>query len=358
MMKTSLQPLKIGDLTAKIPVIQGGMGVGISLAGLAGAVAREGGIGVISAAQIGFRSPDFDENPIEANLKAIGEEMRKAREIAEGGILGINIMVATRRYEDYVKAAVSAGADFIVSGAGLPMTLPSLVKGTKVKIAPIVSSLKSAQVILRYWLKKYAKLPDFVVIEGPRAGGHLGFTYEQAACCNSEEHRQEYLREIETIVEFVKGCGAENQEEIPVIVGGGIYTREDAQEAAALGADGVQMGTRFVTTYECDAPMEYKQAYIRAQAEDIVIVKSPVGMPGRAIRNEFIERAEKGQIPHGKCHTCISTCRPAETPYCITEALVNAARGRTKEALLFCGTNGYRAEGLETVRDILREFMP
>lgn len=351
-----LQPLKIGELTAPIPVIQGGMGVGISLSGLAGAVAAEGGVGIISTAQIGFREPTFDEDPIGTNLRAIGKEIKRAREIAEGGIIGVNIMVATRKYEEYVKAAVAAGVDLIISGAGLPMTLPELVAGSKTKIAPIVSSLKSAQVILRYWLKKYDRLPDLVVIEGPKAGGHLGFSYEELQGIEEPEKESAYDEEIRSIVAHVKNCGRERGQDIPVVAAGGIYTREDAEHVADLGADGVQMATRFVTTYECDAPLAYKQAYINASKEDITLVKSPVGMPGRAIRNAFLKRAEQGQIPHGKCHLCVSTCKPDTTPYCITDALVNAARGDVENALLFCGTNACRATKLEHVHDILQEF--
>ena len=351
-----LQPLKIGELTAQIPVIQGGMGVGISLAGLAGAVAAQGGIGVISTAQIGFREPTFDDDPIGTNLLAIGKEIKKAREIAGKGIIGVNIMVATRKYEEYVKAAVAAGVDIIISGAGLPMTLPELVKGSKTKIAPIVSSLKSAQVILRYWLKKYDRLPDLVVIEGPKAGGHLGFSYEELEGVEEPAKEEAYDNEIRAIVEHVKTSGRERQLDIPVVVAGGIYTREDAEHAVELGADGVQLATRFVTTYECDAPDAYKQAYINASAEDITLVKSPVGMPGRAIKNAFLERAGEGPIPHGKCHLCVSTCKPTETPYCITDALVNAAKGDIENALLFCGTNASRATKLEHVSDIMQSF--
>ena len=351
-----LQPLKIGELTARIPVIQGGMGVGISLSGLAGAVAAEGGIGVISTAQIGFREPTFDEDPIGTNLIAIKKEIEKAREIAGKGIIGVNIMVATRKYEEYVKAAVAAGVDLIISGAGLPMALPEFVKGSKTKIAPIVSSLKSAQVILRYWLKKYDRLPDLVVIEGPKAGGHLGFSYEELQGIEEPEKVKAYDEEIRSIVEHVKSCGRAKAQEIPVVAAGGVYTREDAEHMISLGADGVQMATRFVTTYECDAPDAYKQAYINATEQDITLVKSPVGMPGRAIRNDFLKRAEQGQIPHGKCHLCVSTCKPAETPYCITDALVNAAKGDVDNALLFCGTNACRATKLEYVRDIMKEF--
>ncbi|MDE6701407.1 MAG: nitronate monooxygenase [Acetatifactor sp.] len=349
-----LKELKIGDLTAAIPVIQGGMGVGISLHRLAGAVAAEGGIGIISTAQIGFREEGFHEDPIGTNLKAIATEIQKARELAPGGIIGVNIMVATRGYDDYVRAAVQAGADLIISGAGLPMNLPALTEGSRTKIAPIVSSRKAAEVIFKYWVKKYDRLPDLVVIEGPKAGGHLGFSTDELEQYLSG--KLDYDEEIRSIVDFVKERAGERQMEIPVVAAGGVYTREDAEHMVALGADGVQMATRFVTTYECDAPDAYKQAYIRAQEQDITLVKSPVGMPGRAIRNAFLERTKEGRIPHGKCHLCVSTCKPAETPYCITEALVNAAEGRVEDALLFAGSNAYRAKGMEHVCDIMREF--
>lgn len=347
-----IKPLVIGDLVAKVPVIQGGMGVGVSLSGLAGAVAAEGGIGIISTAQIGYREPDFDSNPIACNLRAIKKEIEKAREIAKGGIIGVNIMVATQKYEEYVKAAVAAGVDLIISGAGLPMNLPALVENTKTKIAPIVSSVKSAQVIMKYWLKKYNRVPDAVVIEGPLAGGHLGFSKEQLDDIDSLN----YDEEVKNIIQTVNESGEAHQKEIPVIMAGGVYTREDMEHYLAMGASGVQVATRFVTTYECDAAEEYKQTYINAKKEDIVIVKSPVGMPGRAILNPFMKKAKEGKIPHGKCHTCVSTCKPAETPYCITDALVNAAIGNVDDALLFCGANAYRATKLEHVKDIMDEF--
>lgn len=347
-----LESLRIGDLVAKIPVIQGGMGVGVSLSGLAGNVAACGGVGIISTAQIGFRDPEFHKDPIATNLRVIREEVQKAREIAKGGIIGVNIMVATRSYEEYVKAAVKAGVDLIISGAGLPMTLPELVKGSNVKLAPIVSSLKSAQVICKYWLKKYLRLPDLVVIEGPKAGGHLGFTSEQL----EDIEGMNYDEEIRNIIAYVNEVAALNNTEIPVAIAGGVYDRKDAEAAFGLGAKAVQMATRFVTTHECDAPLSYKQAYINAKEEDIVIVKSPVGMPGRAIRNSFIKKTAEGPIPHGACRLCVSTCKPAETPYCITEALVNAVTDQTEDALLFCGTNAARATKLEYVKDIMEEF--
>lgn len=349
-----IKPLKIGNLIAEIPVVQGGMGVGISLSGLAGAVASCKGVGIISTAQIGYREPDWDENPVEANLRVIGTEIARAKEIAGGkGMIGANIMVATRDYEKYVEAAIRAGADLIISGAGLPVDLPRMAKGSGTKLLPIVSSLKSVQVICRYWEKKYGYYPDGIVIEGPLAGGHLGFSPEQL----EDMEGLDYDKVIKDIIQFVKGYEEKAKREIPVIVAGGIYDRRDMLHALELGAAGVQMATRFVTTYECDAADEYKQAYINAKKEDIVIVKSPVGMPGRAIWNPFMKKAEKGIIPHGKCHLCIANCKPAETPYCITEGLLNAVTGNVDEALLFCGANAYRATKLEHVKDILEEFI-
>lgn len=348
----NIKPLKIGDLTVKIPVIQGGMGVGVSLSNLAGAVALEGGIGVISTAQIGFRYPNFAKNPIETNLIAIKEEIAKAKEIAKGGIVGVNIMVATKKYEEYVKSAIAAGVDLIISGAGLPMNLPALVAGSKTKIAPIVSSVKSSDVICKYWLKKFDRLPDAVIVEGPKAGGHLAFGLEQL--CNIGEINFE--EEIKKIIAHVKEFAEKKKMHIPVIVAGGIYDKKDMDEAMALGADGVQVATRFVTTYECDASDAYKKAYLDAKKEDIIIVKSPVGMPGRAISNTFVQKSQKDQIPHGPCKMCISTCNPAETPYCITEALVSAVTGDVDNGLIFCGENAYKAKKMEHVADIMHEF--
>ena len=344
--------LKIGDLEVKIPVVQGGMGVGISLSGLAGNVSACGGLGVISTAQIGWREPDFYEKPFEANFRAIEKEIKKARELAKGGVLGVNIMVATQRYEEYVKSAVKAGIDIVISGAGLPIDLPKYVEGSKTKIALIVSSLKSLTVICRMWERKYQTAPDLVVIEGPKAGGHLGFSREELETVTDEA----YDDVIVSIIEKVKEYSEKFSKKIPVVVAGGIYERKDMEHVMKLGADGVQMGTRFVTTKECDADEAYKQSYIKAKKEDIKIVQSPVGMPGRAILNPFLEKVktEKCKIKH--CYQCIVTCDKKTIPYCITEALVNAAEGRVDEGLLFCGENAYRADKIETVAEIMEEF--
>ena len=384
-----LNPLKIGHLVAKRPIIQGGMGVGISLSSLAGAVAKAGGIGIISTAQIGFKRPDFAKNHMAANLKAIHEELKKAREIAPQGILGFNIMVATKEYGQYVKEAVKAGADVIISGAGLPVDMPKFVAEAESElraerrlgvektegaaggesnvrhtmIAPIVSSIKSAQVICRMWDRKHKTAPDFVVVEGPCAGGHLGFSREQLTELGVDTEnvhetykKEEYEAEIRGIMQTVKEFANKYKKEIPVIVAGGVYDHADVMRQMELGADGVQVSTRFVTTEECDADPAYKQAYLDACEEDIVIVKSPVGMPGRAIKNKFLERVQEDRIPVTHCFSCLSHCNPAETPYCITKALINAAEGRIEDALLFCGSNAYRSTKIETVPAVMAEL--
>ena len=345
-----MSPLKIGEKTARVPLIQGGMGVGISLGNLAGTVAKEGGIGIISTAQIGFQEPDFDENPSGANLRAIRKEMEKARAISPDGLIGYNIMVALRDYKQHVAAAVEAGADLIISGAGLPTELPALTAGSPVKIAPIVSTEKSAKVILKYWGRKYHRTADLVIIEGPKAGGHLGFKKEELDFYSPER----YEEEITKIIETVRGFAEEYQTEIPIIAAGGIFDVEDVQRVMALGVDGVQIASRFVTTRECDADIRYKEAYLNASKEDIVIVKSPVGMPGRAILNPFMKRVMLGEkMEHTPCHRCLARCNPAEIPYCITDSLICAAKGDVEEALLFCGADAYRQTRMETVKEVI-----
>ena len=348
-----MKTLKIGELTARIPVIQGGMGVGISLSGLAGSVAACGGVGVISTAQIGYRDPEFEKNPIKTNLRVIGEEIQKAREIAKGGILGVNIMVATKQYAEYVKAAVKAGIDLIISGAGLPMELPKLVAGSKTKIAPIVSTVKAARVICRFWDHHYQRMPDLVVIEGPKAGGHLGFSREQL----DEIDTMDYDEEIRQIIACKEEYEKRYEKKIPVIVAGGIFDKTDIEHAFELGADGVQIASRFVATEECDASEAYKQAYINAKEEDVQIIQSPVGMPGRALRNALIERVEKEKEPIKKCYNCLAKCNPGKVPYCITKALIDAVKGDVENGLVFCGSNVGRINQMMSVHELMQELV-
>ena len=348
-----MKPLKIGDLTVKIPLLQGGMGIGVSLGGLAGAVAKEGGIGVISTAQIGYREPDFDWNTVAANNRAITKELKKAREKAPDGIIGANIMVALKEYQEHVKTAVATGADIIISGAGLPTELPRLVGTARTKIAPIVSSAKSIQVILKYWDKKCSRTADLVVIEGPKAGGHLGFKKEDLNQLNDVT----YLAEIKQIIQVVHSYAKKYKIHIPVILGGGIHQKKDVQAAFQTGADGVQVATRFIPTNECDAAIKYKEAYINIKEEDIAIVKSPVGMPGRGILNTFMKRVMAGEkIPHSPCHQCLVRCSPMEIPYCITDSLIYAVKGDVEKGLLFSGAYGYKMERIETVKEVVKSL--
>ena len=346
-----MKNLKIGEKITRVPLIQGGMGVGVSLGRLAGSVAREGGIGIISTAQIGYREPDFDRNPEEANLRAIESEMKKARAISPEGIIGYNVMTALKEHAAHIRAAVKAGADIVISGAGLPTELPALTEGSSTKIAPIVSTDKSANVILKYWDRKYKRTADLVVIEGPEAGGHLGFKKEELGAYTKES----YDDEIRKIIATVKRYGEKYGMDIPVVVAGGIYDSSDVKHVMELGADGVQVATRFVTTEECDADIRYKQAYIDASENDIRIVKSPVGMPGRAIMNTFMERVMGGEkIPHSPCHRCLAKCSPADIPYCITDGLIEAVKGNIEKGLLFCGAKAWKADRIEKVSDVIQ----
>lgn len=346
--------LKIGDLTAKLPIIQGGMGVGVSRSSLAGAVAKEGGVGIISTAQIGYDEEGFEKDQAACNNRAIHKHIKRAKEIAQGnGLVGVNIMVALKHYAEHVKEAVAAGADVIISGAGLPMNLPELVSETcRTKIAPIVSSKRAAQLILKMWAHRYERTADFLVIEGPKAGGHLGFSRDQL----KDVEALDYDQEIKEIIECKKVYEEKFHTKIPVIVAGGIFDRSDIDHALELGADGVQIASRFVATKECDAAEEYKQAYINAKKEDVQIIQSPVGMPGRALRNEFIKGLESARKPITKCYNCLEKCDPRSVPYCITKALIDAVRGDIENGLIFCGENVNRIHEVTTVHDLMQEL--
>ena len=349
-----IKPLIIKDKVAKIPIVQGGMGIGISLHNLAGAVAKVGGVGIISAAQIGFKEPDFDKDPFTANLRAIKKEYDKAREISPDGVIGFNIMVAMNHYEDYVKEVAKSGADIIISGAGLPVDLPSYIEGFDTKIAPIVSSVKAANIVLRYWDRKYKRTADMVVIEGAQAGGHLGFHFDELKDFNQKT----YENEMKKIIKLVREYEVKYNRKIPVVVAGGMTDHNDLVNAFNIGADGIQVGTRFVTTKECDADIRYKEAYIKSTKDDIRIIKSPVGMPGRAIYNEAMRMVERdGRIPIKSCHQCIKGCKRSEIPYCITELLIKAATGDVDNGLIFCGAKGYELDHIETVKDVIDSFI-
>lgn len=347
--------MKIKNKTLSLPLIQGGMGVGISLGNLAGHVAACNAMGVISTADIGFRESDYWTNPEEANVRSLQKEIKKAKELAGGlGLIGINAMVATTNYALMIKTAIKAGIDCIICGAGLPLDLPSLVKGSDVAIAPIVSSGKAAKTICHAWDKRYSKQPDFVVIEGPEAGGHLGFK-EASLLDHSAPSLDTILPDVLTALAPYK---EKYKTTIPVFVAGGIYTSDDVTHYMNLGADGVQVATRFIGTYECDASEAYKQVYIDSKQEDIAIVKSPVGMPGRAIKTPLIKRLEEyKQLPIKRCINCLHPCKPATTPYCITNALIRAAQGDYENGLHFCGSNAWKINKLVHVKELINDIM-
>lgn len=351
-----MKALNIGNLSIPVPIIQGGMGVGVSLSGLASAVANEGGVGVISAAGLGLLYRDLSKDYLEASILGLKEELHKAREKTKG-IIGVNIMVALSNFADLVTTAIAEKADIIFSGAGMPLNLPSfLQKDSVTKLVPIVSSGRAAKLICEKWKTIYNYLPDALVVEGPKAGGHLGFKSDQI----TDEH---YTLEniLPEVLAEVREIELKYDRKIPVIVAGGIYSGDDIRQFMELGADGVQMGTRFVTTDECDASTIFKQTYIDAKESDIEIIKSPVGMPGRAILNNFIRKVKEGKKQPLKCpFHCIKTCDMVHSPYCIISALYSAFKGNMDNGYAFAGANAFKATKIvsvkETFRTLLEEF--
>lgn len=351
-----MNSLNIGNLKVKLPIIQGGMGVGISLSGLAAAVANAGGIGVISAVGIGMTEPNYRKNYKESNKKALRKEIRKARSLTDG-VLGINLMVAVTDYDDLLTIALEEKIDVIMLGAGLPLKMPAYVTETgfeniHTKFIPKVSSAKAARVIFSYWAKNFNYIPDAVVVEGPLAGGHLGFK------------KDDLLGDIvplsklieETIVEVSK-FEKEFGKEVPVIAGGGIYSGRDIYEIMQKGAKGVKMGTRFVTTNECDATTKFKETYINATKDDITIIDSPVGLPGRAIKTKFVDQINAGNMKPFKCPwKCLKSCDFKKVPYCIAEALFNAANGNMDEGFAFAGSKAYLATKIQPVFQVVMEL--
>lgn len=351
-----MKNLNIGGLTIQVPIIQGGMGVGISLSGLASAVANEGGVGVISAAGLGLLYKNLSQNYLEASMLGLKEELKRAREKTRG-VVGVNIMVALSNFADMVKTAIAEKADIIFAGAGMPLNLPSfLQKDSVTKLVPIVSSGRAARLICEKWQHLYNYLPDALVVEGPKAGGHLGFKSEQI---NDEHYTLENI--LPDVIEEAHEIEQKYGKHIPVIAAGGIYTGDDIRRIMELGADGVQMGTRFVTTDECDASAIFKQTYIDAREEDIEIIKSPVGMPGRAIFSNFIQKVKDGKKQPKVCpFHCIKTCDITKSPYCIIMALYNAFLGNMENGYAFAGSNAFKATRImsvkETFRSLLDEF--
>ncbi len=360
----SLSPLKIGIHSVPYPIIQGGMGIRISGARLAAAVANAGGVGIISAVGLGWNSPYFDEQErspkrraeqlFEANRLALIDELRKARELCPDGIIGVNVMMAARDWETLVETAVSHGANLVIAGAGLPLTLPAhTLKHPEVALVPVVSSVRAASIITRRWQKQYRRKPDGFVVESPKfAGGHLG---APAEAIDDPAYSLEQV--VPSLVGYIQ---QEYETPVPVIAAGGIWNREDVDRMLALGANGVQVGTRFITTFECDADDRYKQVHLNAQSEDVMLVPSPVGLPGRAIRNGFVTRVMAQEDMSEPCMAnCLQSCRCRDSreTYCIMKALNRAAAGDVDNGLIFSGAQAGRAQKLLSVKDVMADLV-
>ncbi|WP_240649015.1 NAD(P)H-dependent flavin oxidoreductase [Anaerosphaera multitolerans] len=331
-----------------IPIIQGGMGVGISLGNLAGSVAREGAMGVISGVDIGYREEGFLKDPLAKSKAALKKEIEKAKAIARGrGLIGVNVMTAAKDYEELVRASSEYGADAVICGAGLPLNLPELV-GKETLIAPIVSSKRALALILKTWKKRYDRLPDFVVVEGPKAGGHLGFKREEIETVKLEDI-------VADVFELLKELKTERGKKIYSFAAGGIRTLEDRLRMKDLGADGVQVGTPFIATEECDAHINFKQAIVDSKDSDLEIILSPVGFWARAIKNDFLKGIDYSKVQKRRCIDCLKTCDPRKTPYCISKALCESAKGRLN--VVFSGENIDSIDEITTVKDVIEKLM-
>ncbi len=348
-----MPPLKIGDSAARVPIIQGGMGVGISLSGLASAVANEGGIGVIAANAIGMLEPDYYSNGKEANKRALRNQIRKARQLSRG-IIGVNIMVAINDFHDLLQVSIEEKIDIVFLGAGLPLKgIPvKELREAGVKVVPIVSSARATALIFRYWQKNYHTIPDAVVVEGPKAGGHLGFKENQI---HDPQFALEHL--VPAVAAEIENFEKQTGKSIPVIAAGGIFNGADIYKFFKLGASGVQMATRFVATHECDADEKFKKTYIDCKEEDIKIIKSPVGLPGRAIRNNFLEEVDSGKRKVFRCPwQCLDHCAAENAQYCISIALNNARKGKLSHGYAFAGANVHRVKSIVPVKELLMQL--
>jgi len=354
MYANNIPTLRIGNLEINPPIIQGGMGIRVSGWNLAAAVANTGCAGVIASAGLGqFEDPSLKnctrDELVKLNEEALRSEIRKARAKSDG-VIGVNIMVALTDYANHVEASVDEGVDLIISGAGLPLALPQYADGKDVKLIPIVSSARTFQILCRRWKKHFDRLPDAVVVEGARAGGHLGYTYESVADGTADSLE----KSVSEVVQIANSFDIN----IPVIAAGGIFDGNDIAGYLRLGASGVQMATRFVCTDECDVHNNFKQAYLDAKADDITIVKSPVGLPGRVINNSFVEKIKRGEAMPFRCnYQCLRMCEPSKAPYCIAEVLANAAKGNLDEGFVFAGSNAYRCNKIVPVKVLVESLI-
>jgi NAD(P)H-dependent flavin oxidoreductase YrpB (nitropropane dioxygenase family) len=285
--------------------------------------------------------------------EALEREIRQAK-CASNGIIAVNFMGVISNVDDLIKTAIREGIKIIVYGAGLPAKLPVLIEDRSINLVPIVSSARVAEFILRTWNKRYERIPDAIILEGPLAGGHLGFSEEQLD--QPEKYSLDNL--LPEILETIKPYEDRYGKKIPVIAAGGIFDGKDIARMLTLGASGVQMATRFVCTVECDVSQEFKQSYLDVKEEDIVIIKSPVGMPGRAIQNKFLDDLEiKGKLKIKCPYRCLTACKVSDARYCIAQALINSYFGDVDHGLIFCGQNAYRIDRIVTVKELISDLL-
>ncbi len=330
----SMKPVKLGQHQLPIPIVQAGMSIGVAGASLASAVAMEGGLGLIGTSELGFREEDYRTNRHEANLRAItahvSEAVKRVKKAKGKGLIGVSIMWNRPEASEYVRAAIKAGAQVIVTSAGLPTDLPKYCAGKNVALLPTISSRRAASAIIKNWSQKYNRVPDGFIFQGPLAAGLLGFKEGQLE--KAEQQGNSLIADIKSVLANLENC--------PLIVGGGIFDRTDAEKAWRYGADGFLMGTRFVATEECDAPDEYKKLYLNCTANDVTIIKSPMKTSVRSMKNAFTKRQAAENDPD----------------YDIIEAVRRGAEGAHEEGLIFCSANVEKVTGLESVRDVFREF--
>ena len=345
----SIKPVMIGDLLIEIPIIQGAMGVRISKSKLVSAVSQQGAMGVIASVGLGDETESMYEYTKKSN-EALRDEIQKTRQNTNNPF-GVNILVALSNYESLCQVCVEEKVSAIFSGAGLPLNLPECVGTKEVKLVPIVSSAKAAHVIIKYWRKKYDRLPDAFVVEGPLAGGHLGFSRQEL---DAPPLLTSLVRDVRAFLD-----SDENLKHIPIIAAGGIYSVEDIREVLQAGAQAVQMATRFITTHECDAPDVVKQACLAAKEEDVILVNSPVGLPGRVLRNDFVTRIlNKEKIRFSCPYKCLRTCKQYESDFCIAQALVNAFQGNLDEGFIMPGYNVFKLDKIISVQELIEELLP
>ncbi len=358
-MVNELKPLMLGDLELKVPIIQGGMVVRVSVAPLAAAVANCGGGGTI--ASVGL-PPDTEENRRDVPKSCreyLRKEIRLAKELSDGAI-GVNIMVALSNYEDMVRTTVDEKADYIISGAGLPISLPEFTEGSPIKLIPIVASARGAKLLLKTWKRRYNRFPDAIVIEGPLSGGHIaGYSLEELNSLKGTMRKQPLLENaVKDLLDLVGGYEKEYGISIPVIPAGGIFDGKDVAKFFKLGAKGVQMATRFVTTFECSASDAFKQAYLDSTEDDIVFIQSPVGMPAKAIRTKLVDKVTRGEKIAFNCvYQCLRTCDPTTVPYCIAKSLINSVDGDIDNGVVLAGTNVSRINKIVSVKEVIDEIV-